>query len=86
MINLWNIIFFRKQDKPLQPGSSLDPSDPVGVAQNAANSIWRQYGGGEEGGPSQPRFDATKMKHAHEGYVGFNQVRYLSNDKLFMKL
>ena len=64
-----------KTTKPMQ--APLDPGDRE--AQNV-NTMWRQYVGAD--GQNQPKFvDASKMKHAHEGFVGFNQV---TNNKPFL--
>ena len=67
-----------KQAKQAQSSSTQAPKGGQGMK---SSSIWRQYGGArgagiEDGqGPSgQPGSDATKIKHAHEGFVGFNQV------------
>ncbi len=71
-----------KQPKLAQNNLCGDPeSSPDG---QLGNSLWPQYG--EEGPNPPPRFDASKIKHAHEGYVGFNQVKnyyffYLTNNK-----
>ncbi len=70
--NELNKIKRRRSKQPKQAQNNLcgDPeSSPDG---QIGNTLWPQYG---EDGPSQPRFDASKIKHAHEGYVGFNQVR-----------
>jgi len=60
-----------KTTKPMQ--APLDPGDRE--AQNV-NTMWRQYVGAD--GQNQPKFvDASKMKHAHEGFVGFNQANMM---------
>ena len=74
--NELNKIKRRRSKQPKQAQNNLcgDPeSSPDG---QIGNTLWPQYG---EDGPSQPRFDASKIKHAHEGYVGFNQVKYFSS-------
>ena len=58
---------YPKIPKPMQANDSGDHDT------KEDNSLWHQYVGTHV--ENQPKFiDASRMKHAHEGFVGFNQV------------